>query len=127
MTFGDIDVSLLWRHIDGVDYEGTAPDAAARGVGTLFSGTLPAGGSGLVAGRQVDFNHIKAYDYFDLALRFGLTKNVDLTMAVQNLFDKEPPLVGSTAGSTGFNSGNTYPSTYDSLGRKFAVGAKLKF
>jgi iron complex outermembrane receptor protein len=137
VTFGDIDVSLLWRHIDKVAYEGTASDYVARGFncGTaaaptpclLFKGTLPAGGSGLVAGRTVDFNRIKAYDYFDLAFRFGLTKNVDLTMSVQNLLDKDPPLVGSTAGSTGFNSGNTYPSTYDAQGRKFAVGAKLKF
>lgn len=29
---------------------------------------------------------------------------------------KKPPLVGSTIGATAFNSGNTYPSTYDALG-----------
>lgn len=127
LTFGDIDVSLLWRHIDKVQYEGLASDAADRGVSPLFIGTLPAGGSGVFAGQVVDFNRIKAYDYFDLAFRFGLTKNVDVTMAVQNLGNRKPPLVGNTAGSTAFNSGNTYPSTYDALGRKFAVGAKLKF
>ena len=44
-----------------------------------------------------------------------------------NLFDKEPPIVGSTIGIDLFNSGNTYPSTYDALGRRFAVGARLKF
>ena len=93
----------------------------------LLKGTLPAGGSGLVAGRTVDFNHIPAYDFFDLAFRFGLNKNVDLTLTVQNMFDRDPPLVGNTTGATAFNSGNTYPSTYDALGRRFAVGAKLKF
>ena len=60
-------------------------------------------------------------------MRFGLTKNVDVTLAVQNIGDRKPPIVGNTAGSTSFNSGNTYPSTYDALGRKYAAGVKLKF
>ena len=46
---------------------------------------------------------------------------------MQNLFDKEPPFVGSTIGTTSFNSGNTYPSTYDALGRRYAVSARLRF
>ena len=37
------------------------------------------------------------------------------------------PELGSTIGSTSFNSGNTYPSTYDTLGRRFAVSARMKF
>jgi outer membrane receptor protein involved in Fe transport len=49
------------------------------------------------------------------------------TATVQNLFDNQPYLVGNTIGSTSYNSGNVYPSTYDSLGRRFAVAAKLKF
>ncbi|MET0269587.1 MAG: hypothetical protein ABW173_04070, partial [Sphingomonas sp.] len=61
------------------------------------------------------------------ALRFGLNKNVDLTLTVQNLLDREPPLVGNSAGATAFNSGNTYPSTYDALGRRYTVGARVKF
>ena len=82
---------------------------------------------GALAGEEVNFGKIGAYDWFDLALRFGVTENFDLTMTVQNLFDKKPPVVGSTIGTTSFNSGNTYPSTYDALGRRFAVGARLKF
>ena len=39
LTFGDIDVSLLWRHIDGVDYE--TRQAVDDGQG-LFVGTAPA-------------------------------------------------------------------------------------
>ena len=91
---------------------------------TTFKGTL---GVGALAGTTVDFGRIKSYDYFDLATRFGIGDNFDLTLTVQNLFNRQPPVVGSTVGSTAFNSGNTYPSTYDTLGRRFAVGAKLKF
>ncbi|HEX8527215.1 TonB-dependent receptor domain-containing protein, partial [Allosphingosinicella sp.] len=115
LSFGDIDVSLLWRHISGVKAE---PGIVA------FAGTLT---TGALAGEEVNFGRIKAYNWFDLALRFGVSENFDLTMTVSNLLDKKPPIVGSTIGTTSFNSGNTYPSTYDALGRRFAVGGRLKF
>lgn len=117
-TFGfdDVDVSVLWRHIGSEKFEPLS--------GTRFSGTLTGGD---LAGRQVNFNRIPAYNYFDLALRFGVTRNVDLTLGAQNVFDKKPPVVGNTIGSTTYNSGNTYPSTYDALGRRYAAGVKLKF
>jgi iron complex outermembrane recepter protein len=114
--FSDVDVSVLWRHINSVTFE--------PGNGTRFSGTLTGGD---LNGQQANFNRIPAYNYIDLALRFGITKNVDLTLGVENLFDKNPPVVGNTIGSTTYNSGNTYPSTYDALGRKYAAGVKLKF
>jgi len=80
-----------------------------------------------VAGKSVDFNRIKAYDYFDLTTRWNATENFTFTFSIQNLFDKQPPILGSDIGTTSYNSGNTYPSTYDPLGRRFAVAAKLRF
>lgn len=115
LSWDDIDLSLLWRHISGVEAE--------PGI-TAFSGTLAAGA---LAGETYDFGRIGSYDWFDLAARFGVTENFDLTLTVMNLLDKDPPVVGSTIGTTAFNSGNTYPSTYDPLGRRYAVGARLKF
>jgi iron complex outermembrane receptor protein len=117
LTVGPADFSLLWRHIDAVSQE---PDDIVNGNGPAFQGAVPGFGNR-------NFQRIKAADYFDLTTRFGLNDNLDLTITVQNLFDKNPPLVGSTVGSTSFNSGNTYPSTYDALGRRFAVGARMKF
>ncbi|MEN3745758.1 TonB-dependent receptor [Sphingomonas sp. HF-S3] len=115
LSFGDVDVSLQWRHIGKMQAE---PGTVA------FSGTI---GAGVLAGREVNFGRIPSYDYFDLSTRFGVGEHFDLTFTVQNLFDREPPIVGGTIGSTSFNSGNTYPSTYDALGRRYAVGARLKF
>ena len=74
-----------------------------------------------------DFRKIKAYHYFDIAARFNVNGHFDMTLTAINIFDKKPPIVGGTVGSTAFNGGNTYPSTYDALGRRFAVGARLKF
>ena len=133
LSFDNIDVSLLWRHIASVKYEGAADDFAARGFTAvsrvLFNGTVTNGGAARspLAGTRVNMNQISAYNYFDLATRFGLSDNLDLTFTVTNLLDKSPPLVGNAAGSTSFNSGNTYPSTYDAVGRRYGVTAKLKF
>ena len=115
MTFGPLDVSLLWRHLSAM--------RAETGV-VAFAGTI---GSGALAGEKVDFGHIPAYNYFDLATHVSVGEHFDLTFTVMNLFDKDPPIVGGTIGSTSFNSGNTFPSTYDALGRRFAVGATVKF
>ena len=108
----DIDVSALWRHIDGVIEEPLDNPQA-------FSGTFN--------GQQVDFTRIPAYNYIDLAARFRASDNFDFGITVTNLFDKKPPIVGSTIGSTSYNSGNTYPSTYDSLGRRYAFSARVHF
>jgi outer membrane receptor protein involved in Fe transport len=117
LTFGVVDVSLLWRHIAPFEQE---PDDIENGNGRAFQGNIPGFG-------EQDLSTIGAYDYFDLSTRFNVTDNFDMTITVQNLFDKDPPLVGNTIGATTFNSGNTYPATYDALGRRFAVGARLKF
>jgi outer membrane receptor protein involved in Fe transport len=74
-----------------------------------------------------EFESIGSYNIFDLVLQTTLMDTLDLTFVVDNLFDKKPPLVGNTIGATEFNSGNTYPSTYDALGRRYTIGAKLTF
>ncbi len=122
LSVGDMDISFLWRHISKMQQEPL--DIVASGP--AFTGTLPAG-FGSRSGSTVDFGKISAYDWFDLTLRFNVTDNFTMTATVQNLFDRQPPIVGSSIGSTSFNSGNTYPSTYDALGRRFAVSARLRF
>lgn len=116
LSFDKIDLSLLWRHISKERFE--------PGQGTRFSGTL-AGGD--LNGKTVNFNKIPAYDYFDLAARVAATDVVTFTFTVNNLTDKQPPILGNTIGSTFYNSGNTYPSTYDTLGRSYRVSATVKF
>jgi outer membrane receptor protein involved in Fe transport len=112
LSFGDVDLSLLWRRISSMEQEPFDADESNFGSnGPAF----PA------------FRKIKAYNWFDLTARFNVSDNFEMTAAVINLLDKDPPTVGSNIGTTTFNSGNTYPATYDALGRRFAVGARLKF
>jgi outer membrane receptor protein involved in Fe transport len=62
-----------------------------------------------------------SYDLFDLAFAFDVTDNATLSFGINNLFDKKPPIVGANA-----EQANTYPSTYDVLGRDFFVSAAFR-
>ena len=65
---------------------------------------------------------IKAQSYFDLNARVKVLDSFELFGGVQNLFDKQPPSVAS-----GFTLTNTDEITYDTLGRRFFMGTKVKF
>ncbi|MDO9488102.1 MAG: TonB-dependent receptor, partial [Sphingomonadaceae bacterium] len=122
LGFGDVDVSLLWRYLDSVEYE------PAQHAADILAATNPVTGAvNQDAVVNEAFRTIDAYHYFDLSTRFAVTENISLTFSVENLFDKEPPLVGANVGTATANSGNTYPSTYDTLGRKFAASARVRF
>ncbi len=125
--------SLLWRHIGAVQYEGQADDFAARGFTAasrnLFIGTITNTGAATsaLAGQTVNFNKIPAYNYFDFTLQFEVNKKFQFTLGVQNMFNKQPAVVGGQAGTTTANSGNIFPSTYDPIGRSFSAAVKVAF
>jgi len=69
-------------------------------------------------------NVFDAQNYFDLSGTWEVTDGVALRGGVNNLFDRDPPLSYSV-GTTG--NGNTYPQTYDSMGRYIFMGVTLDF
>jgi len=131
LGFEKVDVSLLWRWMSKMKFE---PQQMADDISAAIGSC-----TGINSGAEIEpadpadcivnpeFRNIKAKSYFDLATRFNVSDNLTLTATVTNLLDSKPKLVGSTIGSTSFNSGNVYPSTYDSLGRRYAISAKVKF
>ena len=85
--------------------------AAGRETATASIGSCRRrGGSGRRSTRR-----IPSLNYFDLSARFGVTENCPACPSGREHLDKKPPLVGNTIGNTAFNSGNTYPSTYDAV------------
>ena len=60
-------------------------------------------------------------------MSFDIADEFTFRLGVQNLFDKDPPLVGASAGATDVNAANTFPTVYDSLGRTFFAGVTAKF
>ncbi len=126
LSFEKFDISLLWRYIDSVKYEPKqlADDLAAAEVAGCSNPTTTDEDGCMV---DPEFRKIKAEHYFDLTGRFHVSDEITITLTAQNLFDNKPKVVGNTIGSTSYNSGNVYPSTYDALGRRYAIAAKFRF
>lgn len=99
----DFDFSYNWRHVSSVIEE---PG------GTVF---LP------------EFSAIPDYNYIDISGGWEITETARLALAVNNLFNKRAPAVGQTIGTTGTNSGNTFPQNYDTVGRYFSLSTVMKF
>lgn len=104
---GGLRVDLFWRYIDEL-----TQDAIVVG------GDLPA---------EWAEPTIDDFNYFDLAASYTFDETWTVRAGVDNLLDEEPPIVGNTYGGTAENSGNTYPSTYDVLGRAYFVGVNVSF
>jgi outer membrane receptor protein involved in Fe transport len=100
----NLDASLLWRRIGEMDAE---PDVAPF----LYS----------------DFRSVDAQDYFDLTFGFAYRDFGRISLLVTNIMDEDPPILGNNTGTTTFNSGNTFPSLFDTMGRTYFVNLKLTF
>jgi iron complex outermembrane receptor protein len=113
-----IGLSAQWRYIGKVTAETLSSDETLHGDFPLDPGL-----------------HIKAFSYFDFASTFTIGDHYNLRLGVNNAFDKRPPMVqtgsaalnGSNLCPTGPCNGNTYPGTWDALGRYIYAGATLNF
>ncbi|OAO01571.1 TonB-dependent receptor [Sphingomonadales bacterium EhC05] len=114
-----IGISAQWRYVGKVTAE-TVSSFAALNPGGLTDHAGPG-------------TRISAISYIDAVLSFTVEETFNFRLGVNNLFDKEPPLVTSGGGGTpnlcptGPCNGNTYPATYDSLGRYLFAGVTLDF
>ncbi|WP_241764264.1 TonB-dependent receptor plug domain-containing protein [Hyphomonas jannaschiana] len=93
-----LDLSATWRYIGSADLD--------TGVTNRVDSTL------------------EEQNYIDLAGQWAAKDWVSFRFGVNNVLDDDPPLSAST-GTTG--NGNTYPQTYDAMGRYFFVGATFDF
>jgi len=100
----DYSVNLRWRYFGELDY--------------ISNAGLPLTADTLVAAR----GGIQAYSYLDLSGSYTLWDNVELTAGVNNIADKEPPLVGV---NNALNA--NAPGGYDQLGRFFFSSINVKF
>ena len=67
-------------------------------------------------------NKLKAYNLYDLSFAFDISDNFSMAAGVNNLLNKKPQAIGDNQ-----EQANTYPSTYDVLGRDYFVSAKIIF
>ena len=65
--------------------------------------------------------------YIDLTANFTVHKNLNFRVGVNNVFDKDPPITGSSNCPAGACNGGTFPQVYDALGRFVFVGLSADF
>ncbi|QMW24515.1 TonB-dependent receptor [Sandaracinobacteroides saxicola] len=71
----------------------------------------------------VSVTKLKGRVYTDLSFSWDINDRFAATFGASNLFDLTPPIIGDLNNQ----QMNTYPSTYDPLGRRFFVGLRSKF
>ena len=84
------DVTLAWRYLSGVNSDQLDTPAFSE--------------------------HIGSESYVDLSAAYHFAPSFVVRLGVNNLFDRDPPVVSSGNLGNG-GASNTYPSTYDSFGR----------
>ena len=76
----------------------------------------------LAANGAIPDAKLPAQNYFDLTASIKIKDNYTFRVGVENIFDKQPPVVGADECPTGACNGNVYSQVYDSLGRYIFVG-----
>jgi iron complex outermembrane receptor protein len=107
-----LDLTARWRYIGSasVDRSSSDPQLAAA----FYTATA----------------HIAAYNYLDLSGSIPIGSAVDLRLGVNNITDKNPPLIlNGTLSDCPNNTcnDNTWAGTYDTLGRYIYMHVGVKF
>jgi outer membrane receptor protein involved in Fe transport len=111
--WGPASIGLQWQHLPSVEDSGEAVAPTPYTTGDPHS-----------------------YDLFSLNASYQLTDNFTIRGGVDNLFNRAPPLVnynttfdntGATPGVPTTRGGSYNASFYDDQGRRFYIGANVKF
>ena len=95
-----LDAHLNWRFIDNITIETENPQMANYSPTPGFPD-----------------DKLPSMSYFDLGASYKW-HNVTARLGINNVLDKDPPLVGNNVGGNSvFYENNTFPSLYDTLGR----------
>ncbi len=103
-------LSAQWRYIGGVSFDNNSGNPSLFGE--------EEGGYDAINPR------IGSYSYLDLTAVYHVVKGVDIRAGVNNLFDKDPPLL--TSDITDESANNTF-GAYDTLGRQVFIAFTAKF
>lgn len=100
-----IGVSAQWRYFSSVDLD-RSRDA--------------------VPGTLLPNDRLDSRSYFDLTATARINDRFDLRAGVNNLLDRDPPIVNNANLPGIFGNGNTFPQIYDYAGRYMFVGASVR-
>jgi outer membrane receptor protein involved in Fe transport len=110
----NVDLSLTWRYVAAVDDDRTSADP------NLSAAII-----------ETD-KHLGSRSYFDLTGSYtfselGVFSSLTGRLGINNILDKDPPLVGQDTCPSVYCNGNTFPQVYDTLGRYVFLGVTADF
>ena len=109
-----------WRHKARLSFE--TSDGVTVSLNWRYTGKLKLDNLGFVEPGPLT-KQIDPQSYFDLSALFKVQRRFTFRVGVNNIFDREPPLVPTgTGGCASGCNGNTYPQWYDPLGRDIFGG-----
>jgi iron complex outermembrane receptor protein len=106
-----LDLNLRWRYIGPTLVDALSQAPQLTQPKSVFPG----------------YDHIASYSYIDLSAAATVASNVILRVGVNNVLDKDPPIVLSGDCPTGVCNGNTFSGVYDVLGRYMYAKVSVKF
>jgi outer membrane receptor protein involved in Fe transport len=109
--FKSWNLSLQWRHFNKVKLDAFSSDPQLNNTGLQY------------ATDRV----LKSRDYIDFSTTWVMRDNLKFRAGINNLFDVDPPLNGSSNCPTGPCNGNTWPQVYDAFGRYAYIGLSADF
>ena len=109
-----VDLTLTWRFIDSVDLDATSSNPQLQNAVPFSDRKL---------GSRNYFDLVAAYTMSDVAM----FSNVTGRLGINNVLDKDPPLIGQDSCPGVFCNGNTFPQVYDTLGRFVFLGLTADF
>ena len=95
---GPFKAQVVWRYIGSTDDDG--------GLGA----------------QVLTVTELDAENYFDASGVWDINDNFSLTAGIDNLFDKNPPILGNNQ-----EQANTFPATFDVFGRTYFARATARF
>jgi outer membrane receptor protein involved in Fe transport len=101
---GDVSLGYNWRYIGGAKVQAE-----------------------LQGSYQSRWESIPSVNYFDLNGTWQAMKNLKLSLTINNALNKKPPFIGTGIGPSATNYGNTFPSAYDVVGRRYTMNATATF
>jgi iron complex outermembrane recepter protein len=99
-----LDLSLQWRYLAHVNADiNSANPILGGGCCTSIDAKIP------------------SYSYFDLAAAWHIRDNVTLRAGINNILDKDPPVLDTIFLGLAYSPTNSWPALYDPLGRTIFI------
>ncbi|HZT02979.1 MAG TPA: TonB-dependent receptor [Steroidobacteraceae bacterium] len=102
-----VGLQARWRHLGNTEVEFANPSS-------LLAGPF---------GQSIQWTGTR--DYLDLVASDQILSNVSLQIGINNVMDKDPPIITTGSLPPPFFNGNTYPQVYDTLGRFIFANLKI--